>query len=212
MAKSAQGFPVSRGSGNNLSLFSLASARLRETAIIADSDGAGEALHVELPAHDSPDRGSPLKIGGRAQTSPFAAVSEADRTDAWFTPNGQLGTIATDDPAYVYDFGLQVVNSVSVQGVSHGGTIVPIQADKTIKVLAAYFQCVTFGAIGTLGLAGSATAFFLARVTAINQNFALPPSPYAQYYNLGAGNDLELFYSGTGTFDVTCVYYLTPGA
>jgi len=212
MAKSSQGFPVSRGSGNNLSLFSLASARLRETMIIADSDGTGESLHVELPAHDSPDRGSPIKIGGKASAAPTAAVAEQDRTDAWFTLNGQLGAVSTGDTATVYDFGLQTVNTVTVTGLSHGGAIVPIQADKTIKVLAAYFQCVTFSTIGTLGLAGSATAFFLARVTAVNQNFALPPSPYVQYYNLGAGFDLELFYSGTATFDVTCVYYLTPGA
>jgi len=211
MAKSAQGFPVSRGSGNNLSLFSLASARLRETAILADSDATGEALHVELPAHDSPDRGSPLKIGGRARTSAPTAVSEQDRVDAWFTLNGQLATIATDDPATVYDFGLQLINTVTLQNVSHGATLVSAP-NLTIKLLSAYVQCVAFTSAGTLGFGGSAESFFLARCSAVNQNFQLPPSPFAQYYTLGADFPLSLFYSGTASFDVTVVYYTTPGA
>ena len=89
MAKTATDIPITQGSGVNLSNFALASGRRRQTVILADADDSGEALCAELPAHDAVDRGSPLKIGGRASATPLAVVQAADRTDAWLTLNGQ---------------------------------------------------------------------------------------------------------------------------
>lgn len=40
-------------------------------------------------AHDSPDSGSPVKIGGYAASSAPTAVSVADRVNGWFGLNGQ---------------------------------------------------------------------------------------------------------------------------
>lgn len=39
-------------------------------------------------AHDAPDSGNPLKIGGKASGAIPAAVTAADRVDAWFDPQG----------------------------------------------------------------------------------------------------------------------------
>ena len=41
-------------------------------------------------AHDASDRGSPVKVGGRASTSAPAAVAAGDRVDAYFDANGRL--------------------------------------------------------------------------------------------------------------------------
>ena len=95
MAKTATDIPITQGSGVNLSNFALASGRRRQTVILADADDSGEALVAELPAHDSVDRGSPIKIGGRASASPLTAVQAADRTDAWLTLNGQQTAVNT---------------------------------------------------------------------------------------------------------------------
>jgi hypothetical protein len=40
-------------------------------------------------AHDGVDSGNPVKIGGRARTSDFTAVSNDDRVDALFDKNGK---------------------------------------------------------------------------------------------------------------------------
>lgn len=213
MAKSAQGFPVSQGSGASLSLFQLSNLRLRETVIIGDSDGAGEALHVELPAHDSPDRGSPLKIGGKASTSVPTAVADQDRTDAWYAPNGQQRVVTTIEPAMVYDVGRQVVNSIGGAGLALNNAsaiIVPGGASLLTKLLALYVSSTTVTTAGSLGLVGGATQFWFARVTtAGNQNFNVPPGRTVQYVS-GTSQALSLKFTGNGTFDWTAVYYRSP--
>jgi len=212
MAKSAQGFPVSEGSGASLSLFQLANARLRETVIIGDSDTSGEALHVELPAHDDADRGSPLKIGGKASTSAPTAVGEQDRTDAWYAPNGQMRVVATAEPAIVYDVGRQVVLSIGGAGLALNNTsaiIIPAGASLLTKLLALYVSSTTFTTAGSLGLVGGATQFWFARVTAANQNFNVPPGRTVQYVS-GTSAALSLKFTGNGAFDWTAVYYRSP--
>src|SRR4029453_12086227 len=98
MAKTATDIPITQGAGVNLSNFALASGRRRQTVILADADDTGEALCVELPAHDGVDRGSPLKIGGRASADAFTAVAGADRVDAWFTLQGQEAAVPPAQP------------------------------------------------------------------------------------------------------------------
>jgi hypothetical protein len=41
------------------------------------------------PAHDSPDTGNPIKIGGKARTTDPAAVANGDRADAYFDKLGK---------------------------------------------------------------------------------------------------------------------------
>lgn len=41
-------------------------------------------------AHDSPDSGNPVKIGGFAQLNERTAVADADRVDAWFDQIGRM--------------------------------------------------------------------------------------------------------------------------
>ena len=41
-------------------------------------------------AHDATDRGSPVKIGGKASTSAPAAVADGKRVDGYFAANGRL--------------------------------------------------------------------------------------------------------------------------
>ena len=95
----------SQGIGNLSAFDQGATLRKRNAVVIADPDSAGEALALEFPAHDAPDRGSPLKIGGRANNAVPALVVGSDRTNAWFTLNGQLGVVETCEPAVVYDGG-----------------------------------------------------------------------------------------------------------
>lgn len=44
-------------------------------------------------AHDAPDAGNPLKIGGYASTNEPTAVAAADRVNAWFDTFGRLVTV-----------------------------------------------------------------------------------------------------------------------
>lgn len=47
--------------------------------------------------HDSVDSGNPVKIGGRASTAAPAAVADADRVNAWLTPNGAQVAALVDE-------------------------------------------------------------------------------------------------------------------
>lgn len=49
-------------------------------------------------AHDATDRGSPTKIGGKANTSAPAAVAAGDRVDAYFDANGRLAVLLDSLP------------------------------------------------------------------------------------------------------------------
>lgn len=58
-------------------------------------------------AHDAVDSGNPVKIGGKANTTLPAAVSNADRVDAWFGTSGQfiMGVGTTGGDAQVSGHG-----------------------------------------------------------------------------------------------------------
>lgn len=57
----------------------------------AASDGASVSGDV---AHDSPDAGEPIKLGGKAASTEPAAVTAADRVNAYFDLNGRLHVVA----------------------------------------------------------------------------------------------------------------------
>jgi len=56
----------------------------------AASDGASVSGDV---AHDSPDAGEPIKLGGKASTAIPTAVADADRVNAYFDEYGRLATL-----------------------------------------------------------------------------------------------------------------------
>jgi hypothetical protein len=59
---------------------------------ITGSGGAGFKMEGTV-AHDAPDTGGPLKVGGYASATLPAAVSDGDRTNASFTLEGLLRVI-----------------------------------------------------------------------------------------------------------------------
>lgn len=64
-----------------------------------DANGGGVAVDIEgNVAHDSPDAGNPVKVGGHANAAYRAAVSEDDRVDASFTLIGQARVAISEDP------------------------------------------------------------------------------------------------------------------
>jgi hypothetical protein len=214
VAKTATDIPITQGSGVNLSNFALASGRRRQTVILADADDTGEALVAELPAHDSVDRGSPLKIGGRASTVPFSDVAANDRTDAWLTLGGQLGAINTIEPATVYDTGRRAVQSAGFVTLALNGTsgaIVAATASVKTKVLAINIQCVGFSTVGALALSGSGINFWIAQLAApgIGFNTSLVPGPVLHYATT-VNTALSIFFSGNATFNGSVVYYQAP--
>src|SRR4030095_10766341 len=149
MAKTATDIPITQGAGVNLSNFALASGRRRQTVILADADDTGEALCAELPAHDGVDRGSPLKIGGRASAHAFPAVASADRVDAWFSLQGQQAAITTIEPGIVYEKGRQVVGSQLFTMSAASGPIIAGVAGLRIRVLSFHVACTSFTSAGT---------------------------------------------------------------
>lgn len=152
MSKSARGLGINVGDDVELSVYELTSGRLRQTAIIADADENGEQLLVELPAHDSADRGSPLKIGGRAAAIPFNSVNLNDRVDAWFAPIGALGVVNTVEPRTVYEAGRRTVATQITSSPINNAGVVHIAAASALrtKVLGVHVVCVANVPGGTI--------------------------------------------------------------
>jgi hypothetical protein len=211
MAKTATDIPISQGSGVNLSNFALANGRRRQTVIIADADDSGEALCAELPAHDGVDRGSPLKIGGRASANPFAAVAEADRVDAWFTLQGQQTAVATIEPASIYDNGRQPVGAQLFTMTAAAGPIIGAVAGRKIKVLSLHVVCTNFTSAGQISvLNGSAGIPLMALWISALGNYPLPAPGYS-IATTSTNTDLWWTFSGgAGNFAVTMTYYTAP--
>lgn len=162
MAKTATSIGVNVGNGPALSTYELLSGRQRQTAIIGDCESDADRL-VELPSHGETDRGSALKIGGRA--SPVAgSVGANDRTDAWFSPNGALGVINTIEPATIYDAGRKAISfmQTSLPALTIATTLVTGTVGQRIKVLGLHVTCGSVGAAGTLYLSDSTPADLLA--------------------------------------------------
>lgn len=211
MAKTATEVAISQGAGVNLSNFALASGRRRQTVILGDADDSGEALVAELPAHDSVDRGSPLKIGGRASASPLAVVAANDRTDAWLTLNGQQTTISTMEPATVYDGGRTVVGSQLFPMTAAAGPLVGAVASLKTKVLSLHIACTTFTTAGTITiLAGSGGFQMIAIYVGAVGNYSIPATGY-MLAQTGVNQDLWWTFSGgAANFSVSLTWYNAP--
>lgn len=57
------------------------------------SDSTGQIIANGNLAHDAADSGNPVKIGGKAVSGVPAIVSNGDRVNAYFDPNGRLVTV-----------------------------------------------------------------------------------------------------------------------
>ena len=211
MAKTATDIPITQGSGVNLSNFALASGRRRQTVILADADDSGEALCAELPAHDAVDRGSPIKIGGRASASPLAVVQANDRTDAWLTLNGQQTAVSTVEPAYVYENGRQIVGSQLFAMTAAPGPIIGASPGLKTKVLSLHIACTGFSTVGTVTiLAGSGGFPMIALYISGFGNYSIPATGY-MLAQTGVNQDLWWTFSGgAATFSVSLTWYNAP--
>jgi hypothetical protein len=213
VAKTATDIPITQGAGVNLSNFVLANGRRRQTVVVGDADAAGEALVAEFPAHGDADRGSPLKIGGWANDIP-GTVDPFDRVNAWFSMNGQLGTIGTAEPATVYDSGRRPVQfaSVATLGINNGTAqfVAAPGAFLKIKVLGLSIQCVIFNSTGSLGLfGGTGFNYWIAQVTALGQGITTQSSSFAHFVT-NFNTALSISYTGNATFNASVVYYTAP--
>ena len=212
MAKTATDIPITQGSGVNLSNFALASGRRRQTVILADADDTGEALCVELPAHDAPDRGSPIKIGGRASASPLAAVGEADRSDSWISLNGQIGVVSTYEPATVYDGGRRVIQAVFAAGILANSTtiLVPAVAGLKTKVVSIVAFCTAFTTAGTVSINDGVNTYVLGLFTAAGNQFNFMNGGQL-IYNTGVNLPLNgSYFTGTANVAWSVTYYQAP--
>lgn len=215
MAKTTSQVAVTQGSGINLSMFTLTSGRYRETVVVGDADADGESLLVELPAHDSADRGSPLKIGGKASASPLSAVAELDRTDAWFSLNGQLSTINTHEPAACYDGGRHDIQYSSFsQALNNSGltlvAAIPGMKSKLLGLSVSVSGTVTTA--GTLAIRDGAggSSVFIAGYYPVG---SLGAPPYVHYSSMvpiaqsSTNTLLQLFFGGAATLEGHIFYY-----
>lgn len=159
MAKTATSVPITQGSGANMTVHSIGSTRRRQSVIIGDADSLGENLLVELPAHNTTDRGSSIKIGGQARMNPDPVffTNDGSRTDAWFTLNGQLTAVATVEANYVYDIyaGRSLLEHANWSITLSGNAtqiVVPAITTFNIKLLRVTVVCSTWAIAAYLGL------------------------------------------------------------
>lgn len=105
------------------------------TALIGGDATGG--LHAQgAIAHDSPDSGNPVKIGGRAYSGAPAAVSAAnDRTDAAFTLRGALHSHLVDSAGASITTGLQYVEDTAITANAGQGTLVIARRDDALSTL-----------------------------------------------------------------------------
>lgn len=155
------------------------------TAVTAMSVLKQISASVQLPpggniAHDSADSGNPIKVGGRASTTPVTAVAANDRVDAFFDVQGRqiitqkslTATLSNVDAsassvtllaANTARLGATIVNDSTVTlYVKFGATA--STTSYTVKLIADAYYEVPFGYYGIIdGIWASATG--VARVT-----------------------------------------------
>jgi len=120
-------------------------------------------------AHDSADSGNPLKVGGRASTTPVTAVAANDRVDAFFDVQGR-----------------QVVTAKALTGtttsVNASATNVTVLAANTARLGATFMNLSTATLYLKLGATATATTSYTVK---------MPPDAYYEmpfgYYGIVDG-------------------------
>lgn len=149
---------------------------------IASDNTAFSIIALGNIAHDSADSGNPIKIGGRASTTPVTAVAANDRVDAFFDVQGRqvvtqkaltatLSNVNASDSsvtllaANTARLGATIVNDSTVTlYVKFGATA--STTSYTVKLLAGAYYEVPFGYYGIIdGISASATGVI--RITEI---------------------------------------------
>jgi hypothetical protein len=127
------------------------------------SDSTGQVIANGGIAHDSADSGNPVKIGGRASSTPVTAVAANDRVDAFFDVQGR-----------------QVVTQKALTGtasnVSASASNVTLLAANTSRLGATIYNDSTYNLYVKLGATSSLTSFSV-RMTP----YAYYEVPYGYY-------------------------------
>ena len=135
-------------------------------------------------AHDAVDSGNPIKIGGRARTTPGAEVSNNDRVEAFFDTLGRMGTFGYNTPSTEYiaasGGGLLQVKKRPVNVGTNGQVLISGVFNKVIRVIS--------------GLLVSSAAVTINLKSNNNQD-AGGPLP------LAANQGFQIPYAPTGNFD-----------
>lgn len=116
--------------------------------VVVVGDGASTA-ELGLPAHDSPDAGSPLKIGGKARTTEPSDVSAAaDRVDAYFDMKGRQIVAAK-------------AGTATGSNVNDTASSTTLLSSNTARLGASIFNDSTSSLYVKLGTTASATDFWV---------------------------------------------------
>lgn len=187
--------------------------RKRQAIAIGDLLDSGETNCLELPAHDSPDRGHPVKIGGRATDVGYTQVVAGDRADAWFTLNGQLMCQAAFDASYVVDNGVRYPIQYTWTSFTHANNAVGMAgavAGNRYKVLAVNVVPVTITTEGSAILSdGVSLSFYIGRVANIGHNLYRSGNGII-LWQTGVGNPMNGLYNASAGLGWSVTYYVAP--
>ena len=214
---------ITAGSGETVDVTDISvggSTVARQRMVIAgNADAAGL---LELPDHDAADSGPPLKIGGRAQRSvPTAVSAAADRVNAWFTREGQLGVVATVEAGTVYSNDAtnggriataSICNAVALN--NSATAVVGAQASLRTYVTSVVFLCSAFTGAGYVTLRNDATDIFpvsMGVVLALNLgSYPHVAAPGTFLCRTTANTALNIFCSGNATIKYAISYFVAP--
>lgn len=178
MAKSGYALPVPERPGPVISTYAFTTTgHKRPSVALGDCDAAGQDLLVELPAHDDADRGSPLKIGGRASAAPFTAAAANDRVDAWFTLQGQQGVVAMKDASYIYDQGRRAVGAQIFNVGTSTVSLIGAAAGLRTMVLSAHLACSSFSTPGVVQIQCAGTTLLVWYISGLG-NYPFPATGF----------------------------------
>ncbi len=93
-------------------------------------DSAGRPLIAGSVAHDAPDAGNPVKVGGKAHSGVPTAVTDADRVDAFFDERGVLA-VKLVDPDNAEDYQREYMQTAT--GITANGTGATLDMSKGPK-------------------------------------------------------------------------------
>lgn len=214
---------ITAGSGETVDVTDISvsgSTVSRQRVVIAgNADAAGL---LELPDHDAADSGPPLKIGGKAQRNSPTAVAASDRVNAWFTREGQLGVVATQEGHAIYSndatSGGRIVplTAFSTSALNNTSTAaVAAQASLRCYVMSAVFSLSAWTSGGYATLRDDATDIFPFSTTSplsvagMGSVFAIA-SPGTYLCRTTVNTALNIYYSGNATLKWHVAYYMAP--
>ena len=104
------------------------------------------------------DTGNPLKIGGRAQSTPPSATADGNRVNAWFNPNGALNVNLPNS----LPIGTNTIGKVGIDQSIPGTTNAVLLTNANIAVTGTFFQTTQPVSIATMPTTPVTGTFFQA--------------------------------------------------